>query len=99
MTGEAVRTTGPTTSIDPNRESSSSSRIRPSSRARTAPMQKWGPNPNATCGFGSLAESNRSAVGPNTDSSRLAEAYSISTGSPGPSSRTRLARSAGSWCA
>ncbi len=48
MTGEAVRTTGPVTSTDRKRAVSSSSRIRPSSRARTAPMQKWGPNPNAT---------------------------------------------------
>ncbi len=58
--------------------------MRPSRRASTAPMQKWAPKPKATWGLGSRAASKVSAVGPNTDSSRLAEAYSMSTGSSAP---------------
>ena len=49
-------------------------RTRPSRRARAAPRQKCGPNPKLTCGLGWRSTRSSPASGPNTSSSRLAEA-------------------------
>ena len=53
-------------------------------RARLAPRQKWWPPPpKATCSSGSRVMSNRNGSS-NTDSSRFAEMYHITTLSPSP---------------
>ena len=52
MTGEAVRTTGPASSTEPKRDRSSSRRIRPSSRASTAPDAEMGAEPEGHVGIG-----------------------------------------------
>ena len=74
MTGLGVRSTSPANDTDSKRASSSVSTTRPSSRARAAPRQKWGPKPKLTCGLGWRSTRSSPASGPNTSSSRLAEA-------------------------
>ena len=75
MTGEAVRTTSPAAVIDPNRASSSSSRIRPSTPGQDGADAEVGAEPEGHVrDWGRGRRRTVAAVGPKASSSRLAEA-------------------------
>src|SRR5262249_54807259 len=74
MTNDAACSTSRADSSTENRSSSAASMAEISMRASAAPRQKCGPNPSATSWLGSRPTSNSAAVGPNSSSSRLADA-------------------------
>src|SRR5207249_11318711 len=79
---ERSRRTGPSSSMSGRRRSSSSNMMRISSLARWEPRQKWGPPPpKVMWSFGERPTSKRNGSS-NTDSSRFAEMYQMTTLSP-----------------